>query len=47
MADFEKKLQNMMDNQSKLRELETKTLNLGMDTNLVKNTSELFKNKFR
>lgn len=29
----------MMDGQSKLREIEIKTINLGMDNNLVKNTS--------
>lgn len=41
--EVEKKLQVMMDGQGKLRELEIRAMNLGMDNNLVKNTSQLFK----
>jgi septal ring factor EnvC (AmiA/AmiB activator) len=47
VADFERKLQTMMDGQTKLRDLEVRTMNLGMDNNLVKNTAELFKNQYR
>jgi hypothetical protein len=40
---LEKRLELMMETQSKLRDFEEKIKNLGLDNNLVKNMAELFK----